>query len=64
MLYVCGMFNAHDSYNLTTKLLLVSERDTIRCIQIRAGAVYVYIYMCIYMYGSTCAIIVEYVMHT
>ena len=37
---------------------LVSERDTIRGVQIRAGAVY------IYMYGRTCAIIVAHVTHT
>ena len=37
-----------------------SERDTIRDVQIRAGAVYVYIYM----YGGTCAIIVAHATHT
>ena len=43
-------------------LLLVSERDTIRGVQIRAGAVYIYIY--IYMYGGTCAIIVAHATNT
>ena len=33
-----------------------SERDTIRDVQVRTGAVYICIY--IYMYGGTCAIIV------
>ena len=37
-----------------------SERDTIRGVQIRAGAVYIYIYM----YGSTYAIIVAHATHT
>ena len=40
--------------------LLVSERDTIRGVQIRAGAVYIYICM----YGGTCAIIVVHATHT
>ena len=33
---------------VTLKLLASerSERDTIRCVQIRAGAVYIYIYIC------------------
>ena len=33
----------------------MSERDTIRGVQIRAGAVYVYMYIYIYGYGGTCA---------
>ena len=44
-------------------ILLASERDTIRGVQIRADAVRIYIYIYvwniyIYMYGSTCAILV------
>ena len=39
-----------------------SERDTIRGVQIRAGAVYIYIYIC--MYGGTYAIIVAHATHT
>ena len=38
----------------------MSERDTIRGVQIRAGAVYIYIYM----YGGTYAILVALAMHT
>ena len=37
-----------------------SERDTIRGVQIRAGAVYIYIYM----YGGTYAIIVAHATYT
>ena len=39
-------------------LLLASEQDTIRGVQIRAGAV------CIYIYGGMCAIIVAHATHT
>ena len=41
---------------------LASARDTIRGVQIQAGAVYVYIY--IYMHGGTCGIIVVHAMYT
>ena len=39
-----------------------SERDTIRGVQIRAGAVRIYIY--IYMYGGTYVILVAHAAHT
>ena len=44
--YICSLLLASER----------SERDTIRGVQIRADAVRIYIY--IYMYGGTCAIIV------
>ena len=37
---------------------LIRERDTIRGVQVRAGAVYIYVY------GGMCAIIVAHAMHT
>ena len=56
--------------NLVAKMISISsnhmfisviyERDTIRGVKIRAGAVYVYIYM----YGGTCGIRVARAMHT
>ena len=50
----------------TTSLLASerSERDTIRGVQIRAGAVRIYIYIYIYMYGGTYVIIVAHAMQT
>ena len=42
---------------LTLTLLLASERserDTIRGVQIRAGVVYIYIYICIYVWRYLC----------
>ena len=39
-------------------------RDTIRGVQIRAGAVRIYIYVYIYMYGGTYVIIVAHAAHT
>ena len=42
-----------------TALLLVSERDTIRGVQIRAGAVYIYMYVWRYVcHSSACHVYV------
>ena len=38
--------------------LIIGERDSIRGVQIRAGAVYMY------MYGGTCVILVAHATHT
>ena len=46
--------------NINFRSVIGEERDTIRGVQIRAGAVYVYIYG----YGGTCSIIVVHAKNT
>ena len=52
----------HEIVMIVMQIMMVSgERDTIRGVQIRVGAV---LYIYIYMYGGTCAITVAHATHT
>ena len=53
----CFMFMLSIAHNYFK--LLASERDTIRVVQFRAGAVYIFVSM----YEGTCAIIVVHATH-